>query len=298
MKLKTILLLAALLFIQLPFTARAASYELDWCGTPFPGWWWGKKGPPKSVDVVNWHIEPSGPDFRISFDIINLGATTFEGGMAYALSQAVVDPSGHPNPGASVPPADPRALLGTELLARGTLPTLRPGESTRVYAFARGFRTGANHILTVAFLDGAELRLNPEPTPWYWLNFVGPSDSPASVRPVATTVEPVSSTRVGYTASRVRVTLQNVGRADLDARTPILMTHGSAVSALGLWNPEDPDKNPNHPGNPYAIVYREVLYRGQLGKVVRPGESVTVEGTLFTPEGPATLKQIGVKLGE
>jgi len=89
-----------------------------------------------------------------------------------------------------------------------------------------------------------------------------------------------------------------VGRADLDARTPILMTHGSAASALGLWNPEDPDKNPNHPGNPYAIVYREVLYRGQLGKVVRPGESVTVEGTLFTPEGPATLKQIGVKLGE
>lgn len=61
-------------------------------------------------------------------------------------------------------------------------------------------------------------------------------------------------------------------------------------------SPED-DKGPNDPGNPSAIIYREVLFRGPVGVVVRPGETVAVEGIAFSPEGTQTQKQIAVKVG-
>jgi hypothetical protein len=297
MKLKSMLLLAALLFVQVPFAARASSADndLDWCGTTHPGWWWGKKGQPGVISPENWRIEPVGPDFRIAVDIVNRGTLTLTGGMAYALTHAAVDPAGHSNPASGAAPADARSVLGTETLFQGTLPTLRPGESTTVYASARAFRTDANHILTVAFLDGNDGWSDPQPNPWYWLSF-DKEQSGVSLRPVASTTETVASTRAGYTASRVRVTLQNVGRANIDARTPILMVHGNAASAGGYWSPED-DKGPNDPGNPYAIIYREVLFRGPVGVVVRPGETVAVEGIAFSPEGTQTQKQIAVKVG-
>ncbi|QSQ20494.1 hypothetical protein JY651_35390 [Pyxidicoccus parkwayensis] len=298
MRLKSLLLLAALLFIQLPLAARAAPAEgFDWCGTPYPKWWWGKKGlPPGPCTPENWRIEPAGADFRIAVDIVNRGTTTCTAGMAFAVTHAAVDPTGYPDPASGAAPADARSVLGTETLAQGTLPALRPGETFTVTASARGIREGANHLLTVAFLDGADSRPSPEPTPWFWVNFEN-VDPAASLRLVATRMEPVTSTRPGYTAHRVYIGLQNVGREDVSARTPILVVHGNAASAGGYWGPDDDTHGPNDPGNPYAIIYREVLFRGAAGQTVRPGETLTVQGIAFSPEGTQTQKQLAVKVG-
>ena len=295
MKLKSILVWAALLLVSLPFAAHAMMGD-GHCGTAYPKWWWKKNGLQSELVPEDWSILPEGADFRISFLLVNRGTATSEE-TAFTLTHAAVDPSGFANPGLLTAPADARSLLGTEALTTGTVPPLRPGEAVTVYARARYFRTDANHILSILFHDGAEMRFDPEPTPWYWLRVYSPSNLEGELRFSAGAVTPVGTTQPGYRASRIQVILRNESRNVLRAGLPILMTHSNAASAGGNYSPDQP-VDPNDPGNPYAIYFREVLFEGQLVRDVSPGEFILVEGTAQIPEHITTLEQVAVKVGE
>jgi hypothetical protein len=297
MKLKSLLLLASLLFLSLPSSVHAYASDTDYCGTLWPKWWWNQNGAKSQVVVENWRIEPIGLDFRIAFNLVNAGTTTFYGGMEYAVTHAAVDPAGYANPAQLTAPADVDSLLGTERLTSGVLPTLRPGQAVTVYASARGFRTDANHILTVAFFDGGEVRIDPSPNPWYWLRVLGPSSAPSSLRVVESSATEVSSTRPGYRASRIRVVLQNAGRSIIEAGIPVLMVHGSSPSAGGNYSPDQPF-DPNDPGNPFAIYFREALHSGQLEQALYPGQNLVLEGTAFIPVSGTMFQQVTVELGQ
>jgi hypothetical protein len=294
LKLKNIVVWAALLLVSLPFAAHAMGD--GYCGTAYPKWWWKKDGMHGELVPENWSILPAGADFRISFQLVNRGTATV-GGMAFTLTHAAVDPRGFENPGVFTAPSDPRALLGTEALTTGTVPTLRPGEAVTVYATARYFRTDANYILSILFHDGAQMRFDPEPTPWYWLRVYGPSNLEGRLRFSAGAVTPVGTSLPGYRASRIQVILRNESRDVLRAGVPILMTHSNAASAGGNYSPDQP-VDPNDPGNPYAIYFRETLYEGQLVRDLAPGEFLMVEGTALNPEHITTLEQVTVKVGE
>jgi hypothetical protein len=295
MKFKSILLLAALLFLPLPQVAGAASIDTEYCATPYPKWWWNNDGLRGKLAVQHWRIEPVSTGFRIAFDLVNTGSTAFTGGMTFAVTHAAVDPVGYPNPASGAPPTDARALLGTEVLAQGTLPSLRAGEAATVYASARSFRTDANHLITVTAYDSGLVPAfdNPEPTPW-WRRILRPIITPGYIEAVDTTVEPVTSRLPGFDARRIRVTLRNVGRTALAAGMPVAMVHGNAAAAVGYWNPDDV-VDLNNPGNPYAIFFRETLYRGRLERTLYPGESLTLEGTAFIPTGITTAQQVAVE---
>jgi len=294
LKLKSMLVWAALLLVSLPFAAHAMMSE-DGCDE-YPKWWWKLDGKKSELIPQDWRIEPVGAEFRISFRLVNRGTATFEGA-AFTLTHAAVDPRGFENPGLSRAPADARALLGTEALTRGSVPPLRPGEAVMVEASARSFQTDANHILSILFHDSALMRFDPEPQPWYWLRVHGPSNLEGELRFSAGAVTPVGTTQPGYRASRIQVILRNESRNVLRAGLPILMAHSNGASAGGNYSPDQP-VDPNDPGNPFAIYFREVLFEGQLSRDVSPGEFILVEGTAQIPEHVTTLEQVTVKVGE
>lgn len=297
MQLKKIVQIAALLLLSAPFAASAYDSDTDYCGTPWPKWWWRWDGPRSQLEVQNWKIDSVDADFRASFELVNTGTTTFYGGMQYTVTHAAADPAGYENPAQLTAPVDARLLLGTEALAAGELPSLRPGQSVRVYTSPRAFRKDANHVLTVSFHDKDQQQFEPQPVPWYWLRVLGPSETPSALRVVQSSVTPVDSTRPGYTASRIRVVLQNTGRSIIEAGLPVLMTHGSAGSAGGNYSPDQP-VDPNDPGNPYAIFFREALYEGRLERALLPGESLALDGTAFIPEAGAMIQQVTVEVGQ
>ncbi|WP_223645678.1 hypothetical protein [Corallococcus sp. EGB] len=298
MRTRVLLLLAALFFIHVPLAAHADELDSPMCGTP-PRWWWNKNGLFQKVDIRNWNIQQVGRGFQISFDAVNITDSIIDTGPVFTLSHAAVDPAGYRDPSSLTLPDDPTAILGTETLTQGRLPSLRPGQSVtiRAEAEASAFREGANHILTIAFLDHEQVRLvsAPEPTPWFWLRVLQPDERNAQLRTVATSLEPAPSRIPGYEARRVSVTLQNVGSVPLREGTPVAMGHASASSAGGIWSPED-DKGPNDPGNPYAIIFRTLPFRGVLDRALAPGGTITVVGTVYLPPGPC-IQQITVSVG-
>lgn len=267
------------------------------CGTPYPKWWWNKNGLLEKVGIRNWDIQQVGRAFQVSFDAVNLTDAVLDTGQVYTLSHAAVDPSGHRDPASLTVPADPRALLGAEAIVQGRLPRLAPGESVTIRAEAQAFREDANHLLTIRFLDGqlARLPTSPEPSPWFWVRVLQPATRGAAFRTVTSSVEAVDSRIPGYEARHVRATLQNVGSVTLREGTPVAMGHSSAASAAGLWSPED-DKDPNDPGNPYAVIFRTIPYQGVLERAVAPGGTFTVEGTVYLPPGPC-MQLITVSVG-
>jgi hypothetical protein len=295
LKLKNIVAWAALLLVSLPFAAHAMGD--GYCGTAYPKWWWKKDDLQNQLNPQNWSIDPVGAEVRISFQLVNTGTTTFNGPVAFTLTHAAVDPRGFENPGVFTAPADPRALLGTEALTTGTVPSLRPGEAVTVYATARSFRTDANHIVTLSFHDGTQVQIDPQPNPWYWLRVQGPSGLEGKLRFTAGAVTPVGTTLPGYRASRIQVILRNESRDVLRAGLPILVTHSNAASAGGNYSPDQP-VDPNDPGNPYAIYFRETLFDGRLSRDLSPGEFLMVEGTALIPDFNATIEQVAVKVGE
>ncbi|HYI01506.1 hypothetical protein [Hyalangium sp.] len=298
MTLKRTLLLLVLALVHLPLVASANSLDTDECGTPYP-FWWKYDGPHHGILVKDWNIQPEGDRFRIRFALINASAETVQGGMPFTVSHTAVDRAGYGDPTAQVPPANVRAVLGTEALAQGTLPTLRVGESTTVEAYAQRFHADANHILTVIFHDGGQIALSfdPQPQPWYWLRILSPSSLPGALELSRATVEPVSSSLEGYKANAVRLALRNVSGHVLEAGTPISLIHGSSGSAGGYWGPDDV-VDPNDPGNPYANIFREVLSQGVLAEALYPGATLELGGVVHVPEGITTLKQITVVVGE
>ncbi|EPX61519.1 hypothetical protein D187_010138 [Cystobacter fuscus DSM 2262] len=178
----------------------------------------------------------------------------------------------------------------------GTLPTLRPGESTVVEAAGKLFREDANHILTLGFHDGDQSLLEPEPEPWYWLRILSPRANPRALVISESLVDPTSSKREGYTASLVQISLKNVSRIVLEAGTPISVIHGSSGSAGGYWGPDD-EIDPNNPGNPYASFFRELVYRGRLEKPLSPGEVIQLEVEVNVPMGVTAIQQMTVAVG-
>lgn len=294
MKIKSIVVWAALLLVSLPFAAQAMGD--GYCGTAYPKWWWKKDGLQGQLVPENWSIEPVGTDFRIAFQLVNRGTATFAGA-AFTVTHAAVDPRGFENPGVFTAPADPRALLGTEALTRGTVPPLRPGEAVTVYASARYFQTDANHIVSILFHDGAQMPIDPQPQPWHWLRVYSPSNLEGALRFSAGAVTPVSTSLPGYRASRIQVILRNESRNVLRAGLPLLMTHSNAASAGGNYSPDQP-VDPNDPGNPYAIYFRETLFDGRLTRDLAPGEFLLVEGTALNPEHITAIEQVTVKVGE
>lgn len=293
LKLKSLLALALLALSYLPTGAHAAFDDIDRCPTP-PPFWWRFDGPPRDLIAEDWRIEPVGEHFVVRFSLVNAGATTLEGGMSYTLSHAAVDALGHSNPASQRAPESARSLLGTELLTHSTLPTLRPGQRVEVSAYARGFHTNANHILTLSFYDGAQVQV-PD-APWYWVRVHSPSLAPESLRLARAAVNPEPTPWVGYKASRVELLVQNTGRAPLEAGTPIAVGHSNGASAVGYWDPENP-WGPNHPGNPVATVFRELLYQGRLDRELAPGEYLHLEVVLLAPEGIDSIKQVTVSVG-
>jgi hypothetical protein len=294
MNLKRILLLVVLALVHLPGMARAA--DTEYCGTKWP-FWWRYDGPRTDIVAKGWEIEPVGDVFRISFSLVNQGSATFEGGVRYVVTHAAVDHEGYKDPTSLAPPANARSLLGAEVVASGELPRLSPGQSAMVEASAQGFRTDANHILTVIVYDSGQVSADPSPTPWYWLRILSPRAIPGAVELLRAEVEPVSSSLEGYKASRVLLTLQNTSRTVLEAGTPISLIHGSSGSARGNWGPDD-IIDPNNPGNPYASFFREALFEGRLERPLYPGEVIEVGGVAHIPEGFISLKQMTVSIGE
>lgn len=295
MNLKRTLWLLVLVLIQLPVAALASDLDTDRCGTPYP-WWWRFDGPRTDIAVRDWNIQPVGELFDISFTLVNVGTATLEGGMAFTLSHAAVDSAGYRDP-ASLALPNARSLLGTESLTRGTLPTLRPGERTQVRATARAFTRDANHILSVIFHDGAQVQVDPQPNPWYWLRILSPRSAPGSLALVRSAVEPVRSEFEGYRASRVALVLKNVGRTVIEAGTPISVFHGPSGSAGGYWGPDDV-VDPNNPGNPYASFFREALLQSRLERALNPGEFIEIGGVAHEPEGLNAVQQISVAVGQ
>lgn len=290
-------MLAALFFIHLPLSAQAQDISSPDCGTPYPKWWWNKDGLFGKVLIRDWNIQQVGRGFQITFDAVNITDGRLDAGLAYTVSHAAVDPAGYRDPSALTVPEDPRSLLGTEALVQGRLPALAPGQSVTIRAEAQAFREDANHILTLSFHDREQVRLvaEPVPVPWFWLRIHQPDTRDAQLRALTTSVEPVASRIPGYEARRVRVTLQNVGTATLREGIPVALAHGSASSSAGIWSPED-DKDPNDPGNPYAIIFRTIPYQGVLERAVAPEGTFTLEGTVYLPPGPC-IQQITVSVG-
>jgi hypothetical protein len=249
------------------------------------------------IAVKDWEIQPVGGHFRITFSLVNMSGAALEGGMPFTVMHTAVDPGGYKDPSSLAPPASMRSLMGAETVARGELPALRPGERTAVEAYAQGFGKDANHILTVIFHDGGQVRLEPQPQPWYWLRILSPRARPGALQFNRASVEPVSSFVKGYQASHVRIILQNVSLDVLEAGTPISLIHGNSDSAGGYWGPDD-FVDPNDPGNPYASFFREELFQGRLERPLYPGELIEVEGVANVPEGFPSLQQMTVSVGE
>jgi hypothetical protein len=297
-KLKKLFQLTALLFLALPFAAHAYDSDTEYCGTRWPKWWWQWDGPRSQIAVQNWSIDPVGADFQVSFSLVNVGTTTFNGGAEFSVRHSAVDPTASPDPARLATPTSAAFLLGSEALARVTLPTLRPGQSTTVSASVRGFRTDANHVLTLSYHDSAQVQIEPEPNPWYWGRVLSPSSAPGSLRFTSGSVVPVTSARPGFNASLVTMTVQNVGRSIIERGTPILVVHGNAGSAGGNYSPDQDPVNPNDPSNPYAIDYREIISQGQLSESLYPGQSLTVTGTAYSPIGKTAIEQVTVEVGQ
>jgi hypothetical protein len=303
MNLKRTLLLLVLVLVQLPVAAFAAAvndWDTDRCPTPYPlpyPWWWRFDGPRGDIDVRDWNIQQVGDAFDISFSLVNVGAATLEGGLAFTLSHAAVDPAGYREPTSLAPPASARSLLGTEALDHGTLPTLRPGQKVEVRVSARSFTRDATHILTIVFHDGSQIQVDRQSNPWYWLRILAPRSAPGSLALVKSAVEPVKSDLEGYRASRVTLALQNVGRTVIEAGTPISVIHGPSGSAGGYWGPDD-NVDPHDPGNPYASFFREALQQTRLERPLYPGEIIELGGVAHEPEELNALQQIVVVAGE
>lgn len=302
MNLKRTLLLLVLVLVQLPVPALAAAvndWDTDRCPTPYPlpfPWWWRLDGPRGDIDVRDWNIQPVGDAFDVSFTLVNVGSATLEGGLAYTLSHTAADSAGYRDPTSLAPPSA-RSLLGTEALAGGTLPTLRPGQKVEVRAMARSFTRDATHILTIVFHDGGQVQIDPRAAPWYWLRVLSPRSAPGSLAVVKSTVEPVRSELEGYRASRVSLAIQNVGRTVIEAGTPISVIHGPSGSAGGYWGPDD-IVDPHDPGNPYASFFREALQQTRLERPLYPGEILELGGVAHEPEGLNALQQITVVAGQ
>ncbi|MDC0709129.1 hypothetical protein POL68_11705 [Stigmatella sp. ncwal1] len=297
MKLNRMLWLVAFTLIQLPFEARAASQsgDTEYCATPYP-FWWRYDGPRVDVAVKDWLIQPSGESFRISFTLVNEGTATFEGGMAFVLSHAAVDPRGYADPSSLAPPSNARSLLGAESLVQGQLPTLRPGERAVLTAEARAIAREANHILTLSFYDGAQSQGEPVRVPWFWVRLLSPRATPGTLVIQDSRVEPTDSRREGYSARRVQIAIKNVGRTAVEAGTPIRVIHGHSGSAGGYWGPDD-IIDPNDPGNPYASFFREEVYSARLERALNPGEILELESNVSVPEGAVGLQQMTVAVG-
>ena len=212
MRLRVLLLLAALFFIHVPISAQAQEIDTPMCGT-LPKWWWNKNGLFGKVDIRNWNVQQVGRGFLITFDAVNITDSLLDTGPVFTLSHAAVDPAGYRDPSSLTLPEDPRSILGTEALVQARLPSLRPGQSVTLRAEAEAFREDANHILTFAIQDEEQVRFTAETglVPWFWLRVLQPDERNAQLRAVATSVEPAPSRIPGYEARRVRVTLQNVG---------------------------------------------------------------------------------------
>lgn len=294
------LLLVALALVQLPLAAHASAYDGDTerCGTPYP-FWWRYDGPRTDVVVTDWEISSAGESFKVSLTLVNQGETTFEGGMNFALTQAVVDARGYADPTALAPPSSARSLLGAESLAAGTLPTLRPGEKAVVSVEAKALVKDANHILTLTFNDGDQVAIEAEPipVPWYWLRILSPKATPGALVIQESLVEPVDSRLEGYKASHVVISIKNVGRIAVEAGTPIRVIHGHSGSAGGYWGPDDVI-DPHNPGNPYASFFREEVYSGRLDRTLNPGERLELDTNVNVADGLTGLQQITIAVGK
>jgi len=297
-KLKSMLLMALLALVTFPMAAQAMAQDdgyTVYCGTPYP-FWWHFDGPRSDIIVRGWDIQQVGDAYAVTLVLTNQGTTTFEGGAGLAITHAAVYARSYADPSATTPPEDPRALLGTEVLTRDTLPTLRPGESATVRAYARSFSADANHILTVTFYDKGLIASEPVPVPWFWLRLLSPRDNPGALALAKATVEKAESDLRGYDASKVSISIQNVSRTVLEAGTVISVIHHNDGSAGGYWNPED-DINPNNPGNPYASVFQEVLAQLRLDQPLYPGQVVEVGGLMHVPTDSVTIQQVTVAVG-
>ncbi|MCP3103684.1 hypothetical protein LZ198_32855 [Myxococcus sp. K15C18031901] len=297
MRIRTWLWLVALLFVQVPLTAAAQDIDVPYCGTPpLPHWWWLKDGLPEKIAIDDWEVRRSGDGYVLSFVVTNITDAILDAGQPFTLSHAAVDAVGHPDPSSLGPPAAD-SLLGAETLVQGRLPTLAPGQSTRLRAEIRSSPADANHILTLAVVDGELSRATNgrTTTPWFWTRVIDQGSATARVRVVSTSVTTTPSRLPGYEARHVSITLQNVGRTALPEGTPVAFVQSSAASAAGIWSPED-DKDPNDPGNPYAVIFRAVPFRGALERALAPGDTYTIEGTVALPPGPC-IQQLVVNVG-
>jgi hypothetical protein len=284
MKVKNLLLMAVLLLVQWPSLALAADVDgIEFCGTRFPFWWLtnGPRGPHEVRDIA---VEQYGADFLVSLSVVNTSRVSTAAGTPFVLTQAVVEPSASWDPSAPVPPQNAQALLDTQEVLRAELPALAPGQSLRLRGIARGFRTGASHVLSASFYDGDIPYCGNGPRPW-WLRQLGPRGSRAEdIRILESSVIEVSSRLEGYAAFRVSVSFAYNGRLPVPAGQTVRLVHGKG-SAVGYWNPEDPDHDPNDPGNPYAIYFRELLSEHTLERDMVAGMVMTIEGIAHVPQG-------------
>jgi len=284
MKVKNLLLLSVLLFAQWSTLASAADVDgIDFCGTPYPFWWTtnGQYGPHAVRDIA---VEPYGADFLVAISVVNTSRVTTAAGTPFVLTQAALAPDTSRTPASLVPPRDPRALLGTHVVLRAELPSLAPGQSVRLRGIARGFQTGASHVLSANFYDDDVPYCGNGPRPW-WLRKLTPRGGrPEDIRVLESSVTQVSSRLAGYNAFRVAVTFAYNGQVPVPAGQTVRLVHGKG-SAVGYWNPEEPDPDGNDPGNPYAIVFRELLSELVLQRDLQPGTVLTVEGLAHMPQG-------------
>jgi hypothetical protein len=283
MKVKNVLLMSVLLFIQWPALALAATVDgIEFCATPYP-FWWLPNGPGGPHGVKDIAVEQYGADFLVSVSVVNTGRVATAAGTPFVLTQAALEPNTSWDPSRPVPPPSGQALLGTEVVLRAELPALEPGQSLRLRGIARSFRTGANHVLSATFYDGDIPYCGNGPRPW-WLRKLFPGGSPEDIRILDSSVTEVGSRLEGYAAFRVQVSFSYNGRLPVLAGQTVRLVHGKG-SAVGYWNPEDPDHDPNDPGNPYAIYFRELLSEIVLERDLRAGAVMTVEGIAHVPQG-------------
>jgi hypothetical protein len=277
--------MAVLLLTQWPAMAMAAEWDgIDRCPSP-PHWWWGPNGPNGPYDVKDIYIQPYGEDFIIEFSVVNTGRVATAAGTPFTLTQAVVGLTGFSDPTALRPPENPQAVLGKQVVLSAQLPELRPGASTRLRGIVKGLQTGAGHILSASFYDGDMPRCGNEPKPWWIRLLVPDGGAPSDLRVVESSTQEVTSSLAGYKAFRVRVTFAYNGRVPVLAGKTVRLGH-SHGSIVGYWNPED-DVDPNDPGNPYAIIFREQLTAITLTRDLQPGAIMTVEGVAHVPLGAA-----------
>jgi hypothetical protein len=123
------------------FSAPARAMVDDYCGN---GWWWRWKGPipPQWAEVVQIDINPATPGVEVvahnvSFDVQNRLGKQIQGGQTYMLMHSLRRSDG--------------AIVSTEILARGILPTLAPGQKFQIRGRSQTPKGGAyEHVLELS----------------------------------------------------------------------------------------------------------------------------------------------------